>query len=55
MLILRHLGTALSLADSQETFMHELGHSFGAEHDPRARSACSPGGDQVGQARARGA
>jgi len=26
--------------------MHELGHSFGSEHDPRAKGACSPGGDK---------
>merc|ERR1712038_526532 len=40
----RHLGNRLSLADSQETFMHELGHSIGAGHDPREVGRCSPGG-----------
>ena len=42
----RHLGNQLSLADSQETFIHELGHSFGAAHDPREDESCAPGGSQ---------
>jgi len=42
----RHLGNRLSLADSQETFIHELGHSVGAQHDPREAGRCSPGGDR---------
>eukprot|EP00092_Neocalanus_flemingeri_P105110 GFUD01134688.1.p1 GENE.GFUD01134688.1~~GFUD01134688.1.p1 ORF type:complete len:630 (+),score=152.69 GFUD01134688.1:166-2055(+) len=42
----RHLGNQLSLADSQETFIHELGHSFGAAHDPKEDSKCSPGGTE---------
>eukprot|EP00090_Calanus_glacialis_P016630 TRINITY_DN26015_c0_g1_i1.p1 TRINITY_DN26015_c0_g1~~TRINITY_DN26015_c0_g1_i1.p1 ORF type:complete len:637 (+),score=171.23 TRINITY_DN26015_c0_g1_i1:26-1936(+) len=42
----RHLGNQLSLADSQETFMHELGHSFGAAHDPKEDDKCAPGGKQ---------
>merc|ERR1719499_246574 len=42
----RHLGNQLSLADSQETFIHELGHSFGAAHDPREDESCAPGGQQ---------
>lgn len=42
----RHLGNRLSLADSQETFIHELGHSMGADHDPKEGGKCSPGGDK---------
>ena len=42
----RHLGNQLSLADSQETFIHELGHSFGAAHDPKEDSKCAPGGTE---------
>ena len=28
----------------QETFLHEVGHSFGADHDPRRGGDCSPSG-----------
>ena len=28
----------------QDTFIHELGHSFGATHDPKLDSSCAPGG-----------
>ena len=28
----------------QDTFIHELGHSFGATHDPELDSSCAPGG-----------
>ena len=28
----------------QDTFIHELGHSFGAVHDPELHSSCAPGG-----------
>ena len=28
----------------QDTFIHELGHSFGATHDPEQHSSCAPGG-----------
>merc|ERR1712200_168508 len=39
----RHRGQRLSLVDSQDTFLHELGHSLGSGHDPRACSELSSG------------
>jgi hypothetical protein len=36
----RHRGKQLSVVDSQDTFLHELGHSLGAGHDPAGRD-CS--------------
>ena len=44
LLSFQHQGSALSLADSQDTFIHELGHSLGAAHDPKEDKECSPGG-----------
>merc|ERR1712200_205253 len=39
----RHRGKRLSLVDSQDTFLHELGHSLGSGHDPRACSDLASG------------
>jgi len=36
----RHRGKHLSVVDSQDTFLHELGHSLGSSHDPTGRD-CS--------------
>ena len=44
LLSFQHQGSELSLADSQDTFIHELGHSLGAAHDSRDDARCSPGG-----------
>ena len=46
LLSLQHQGRQLSLVDSQDTFIHELGHSLGAAHDPRSGhgDTCAPGG-----------
>merc|ERR1712038_1728626 len=39
----RHRGKRLSLVDSQDTFLHELGHSLGSGHDPQACSDLASG------------
>merc|ERR1712013_40416 len=39
----RHRGKRLSLVDSQDTFLHELGHSLGSGHNPQACSDLSSG------------
>ena len=42
LLSFQHHGAQLSLVDSQDTFIHELGHSLGAAHDPVDNSTCTP-------------
>jgi len=44
LLSFQHQGAQLNLADSQDTFIHELGHSLGAAHDPTDNPRCAPGG-----------
>ena len=44
LLSFQHQGARLDLADSQDTFIHELGHSLGAAHDPKDDVVCAPGG-----------
>ena len=43
LLSFQHHGAQLSLVDSQDTFIHELGHSLGAAHDPPENRSCTGG------------